>query len=181
MIAACGQMQANTIDEAAGVWAVVERLASEAAEGAADLFVLPEVTYPAYYLESAERYRRPDIERSVAVRERFSTLAAKHHLWLVAGFVEEDGDRLYNSAAVFDRSGGLVGVARKNFLWDCDHEWFTAGEALSVFDSEFGRMGVLICADARVPEIPATLVNGGAQFIVQPHFEQGEDGGRRIG
>lgn len=168
MIAAGGQMQANTIDQAAGVWPVVERLAARAQDEGAELLVLPEVTYPAYYLGSAERYRRPDIERSAGVLERFAQTAARHHLWLVAGFVEESGDQLYNSAAVFDREGALVGVARKNFLWDCDHQWFTPGEALSVFDTEFGRMGVLICADARVPEIPATLVRGGAQFIVQP-------------
>ena len=161
-------MQANTIDQAAGVWGVVERLAAQAKRAGADLFVLPEITYPAYYLESAERYRRPEIERSGVVLERFAKTAAMHGLWLVVGFVEEDGDRLYDSAAVFDRGGGLVGVARKNFLWDCDHQWFTPGDELSVFDTEFGRMGVLICADARVPEIPATLVHDGAQFIVQP-------------
>jgi predicted amidohydrolase len=154
------------MDHAAGVWTAVDRLAAEAAE--ADLLVLPETAYPAFYLESADRYRQPDIERSAAVLERFSHLAAKHSFWLVAGFVEEDQGRLYNSAAVFDRSGAKIGVARKNFLWDCDHQWFTAGDALSVFDTEFGKMGVLICADARVPEIPATLVSDGAQFIVQP-------------
>lgn len=156
------------MDQAGGVWVVVDRLAAEAAREGADLFVLPEATYPAYYLESADRYMRSDILRSADVLERFSKLAGKYGFWLVAGFVEEDHGRLYNSAAVFDRSGTHVGVARKNFLWDCDHQWFTPGESLSVFDWEFGKMGVLICADARVPEIPATLVNDGAQLIVEP-------------
>jgi len=168
MIAACGQMEATTMDQAADVWEVVDRLAAQASEEKADLFVLPETTYPAYYLESAERYMQPDIERSANVLERFSRLAAKHALWLVAGFVEEDQDRIYNSVAVFDRAGTQVGIARKNFLWDCDHQWFTPGDTLSVFDWDFGNMGVLICADARVPEIPATLVNDGAQLIVEP-------------
>lgn len=168
MIAACGQMEATPIGQAATVWPVVKRLAAKAREAQADLLVLPEATYPAYYLESAERYRQSDVERSAVVLERFSTLAAEHALWLVVGFVEEDGDRLYNSAAVFDRGGTLVGIARKNFLWDHDHKWFTPGDALSVFDSEFGKIGVLICADARVPEIPATLISDGARLIVQP-------------
>lgn len=168
MIAACGQMVATTIDQASTVWAAVERLAGQARQARADLLVLPEATYPAYWLESAERYMRLDVERSTAVLERFSKLAAKHSLWLVAGFVEEDAGRLFNSAAVCDRTGRLVGIARKNFLWACDHGWFTPGDRLSVFDTEFGRLGVLICADARVPEIPATLVYGGAGVIVQP-------------
>jgi predicted amidohydrolase len=168
MIAACGQVPATTMGQAAEVWPVVARLANEAAEGGVDLFVLPEAAYPAYYLESRERYLKADIERSAKVLERLGALAAKHAFWLVAGFVEEQGERLYNSAAVFDRSGKLVGIARKNFLWDCDHRWFTPGDELSVFETELGRMGVLICADARVPEIPATLVHDGAQFIVDP-------------
>ncbi len=166
MIAACAQTQATTMDQAASIWPVMDRLAAEAAE--ADLIVFPEANYPAYYLESAERYMQSDIERSDAVLDRYAKIAAKHSFWLVAGFIEEDGGRLYNSAVVFDRSGKKIGVARKNFLWDCDHQWYTSGDALSVFDTEFGRMGVLICADARIPEIPATLIGDGAQFIVQP-------------
>ena len=168
MIVACGQMNANTIDYADAVWPVVDRLADSAAAGRADLLVLPETTYPAYWLESADRYLQRDIERSAAVLERFSSIAARHRFWLVVGFVEECDDRLYNSAAVFDRAGSLVGVARKNFLWDCDNRWFAPGERLGVFDTEFGRMGVMICADGRPPEIAATLAARGAEFIVVP-------------
>lgn len=168
MIAACAQMQALTIDEAAGVWPTVEHLAAAAGRARADLLVFPETTYPAYYLESAGRYRRSNIWRTAVVLERFAALAAAHRMWIVAGLVEESGDRLYNSAAVFDRQGRIVGVARKHFLWDCDHEWFAPGEAPVVLDTEFGPMGVLICADARMPEIPASLVHLGAEFIVQP-------------
>jgi predicted amidohydrolase len=168
MIAACGQMIATTMEQAAGVWEAADRLAEQGKKVQADLLVLPEIAYPAYWLESAARYRRDDIERTPRVLDRFSSLAARHKLWLVLGFVEEQGERLYNSAAVFDRGGRLVGVTRKNFLWACDHQWFTPGEALSVFDTEFGKMGVLICADARLPEIPATLVSGGAELIIQP-------------
>jgi len=161
-------MTATTMDQAATAWPAVERLAKQAREAGADLLVLPEAVYPAYWLESVERYMQADIERSAAVLARFSKIAAAHRLWLVAGFVEEADGKLYNSAAVIDRSGKLVGTARKNFLWGSDHRWFAPGDAMSVFDTEFGRLGVLICADARVPEIPATLVHDGAELIVQP-------------
>lgn len=168
MIVACGQMEATTMEKARDVWPMADRLAAQAGRKGADLLVLPECTYPAYWLESAERYMRPDIERSAAVLARFSSCAADNRLWLVAGFVEEADGRLYNSAAVFDREGRQVGICRKNFMWDCDNYWFSPGAAMSVVDSEFGRMGVLICADARTPEITATLVTQGAEFIVEP-------------
>ena len=168
MIVSCGQMQAMTLAESAGVWQVVERLASQAAQAGADMLVLPETTYPAYWLKSATRYMQADIERTPVVLNRFAKYAARHGFWLVVGFVEESGGRLYNSAAVFDRSGAVIGIARKSFLWDCDNRWFCPAEKLSVFDTEFGRMGVLICADARAPEIAATLAAQGAQFMILP-------------
>jgi predicted amidohydrolase len=168
MIAACGQMVANTIEEAERVWPVVERLAGQAAAAHADLFVLPETTYPAYWLHSVERYMRPDVLRSAEVLKRFAALAGRHRLWLVAGFVEERGGKLCNSAAVFNRRGDLTGIARKNFLWDCDNRWFTPGESIAAMDTEFGRVGVLICADCRAPEIAATLVADGARMLILP-------------
>ncbi len=168
MIAACGQMTATTLEEGPSVWEAAERLAGQAASAGTDLLVLPETTYPAYWLESAARYMQPDIERTGAVLERYSRMAARHSLWLIVGVVEEDRGKLFNSAAVIDRGGRLIGMARKNFLWDCDNRWFAPGESMSVFDSEFGRLGVLICADARAPEIAASLVCGGARFIAQP-------------
>jgi predicted amidohydrolase len=102
------------------------------------------------------------------VLKRFSALARKHAMWLVVGFVEENGGKLYNSAAVLDRKGDLVGIARKNFLWDCDNRWFAPGDRIAAKDTEFGRIGVLICADCRAPEIAATLVADGAGMLVIP-------------
>lgn len=168
MIAACGQLDARTMNEAADVWPGVERIVNQAADAGVDLLVLPEVTYPAYWLESADRYRQSDIERSEGVLRRFSESATQYSLWLVAGFVEEAGDLLYNSAAVFDRQGRLVATAWKQFMWDCDRQWFTPGDQSIVVETEFGRMGIQICADMRMPEISATLVSQGAEFIVQP-------------
>jgi len=165
---ACGQMTATTINQAATVWPVVERLAARAADTRADLLVLPEATYPAYWLESTQRYFASDVERTPQVIARYARLAAQHRLWLVVGIVEEADAPLYNSAAVFDRDGRLVCLARKHFLWDCDHNWFSPGRALTVFDTSFGPMGIIVCADARLPEITATLANLGATFILQP-------------
>ena len=72
MIVSCGQMQAMTLAESAGVWQVVERLAGQAAKAGADLLVLPETTYPAYWLKSATRYLQGDIERTPLVLENIA-------------------------------------------------------------------------------------------------------------
>jgi predicted amidohydrolase len=168
MIVACGQMRAIPINDAPQVWPVVERLAEQAHAAGADMLLLPETTYPGYWLESAERYYRDDVERSAKVLSRFADLARQHQMWITAGFVEENDGRLFNSAAVIDRTGSVRSIARKNFLWDCDNRWFDAGESIKAFDTEFGRLGVLICADARAPEIAATLVADGAAMLLLP-------------
>jgi len=161
-------LKRRPLDTADDVWPVVHQLAKQATAASADLLVLPETTYPAYWLESAERYRRDNIERTEAVLARLAKLAEKHGLGLVAGYVEEADDRLYNAAAVFDRAGRLVASARKQFMWDCDRQWFTPGDDSTVVETEFGHMGVQICADVRMPEITATLVADGSEFIVVP-------------
>lgn len=161
-------MVAHTLAESQGVWAVVDRLAAGATAARADLLVLPECTYPAYWLQSRDAYEAGGYLDTLQVLRRFGEIARAGGFWLVAGLVEKAGDRLYNSAAVIDGTGRTVGIARKSFLWDCDNRWFSAGEQLSVFDTELGRMGVMICADGRAPEIAATLAAKGAEFIVMP-------------
>ena len=156
------------MDTAADVWPALETQVRNAADAGADLIVLPEIAYPSYLLESTRRYERDDIERSAVVLERFATLAKRYSNWIIAGFVEERGGSLFNSAAVIDRDGVCVSIARKQFLWDCDHEWFAPGRESLVVGTPFGQLGVLICADLRMPEISATLVARGAEFIVQP-------------
>ncbi|MCB9857548.1 MAG: carbon-nitrogen hydrolase family protein [Phycisphaerales bacterium] len=156
------------MDSAADVWPALERQVRAAGEGGADLVVLPEIAYPSYLLESRKRYFQGDIEQSAAVLQRFAALTREFGAWIVAGFVESKGDALYNSAAIIDRTGQCVSIARKQFLWDCDNEWFEPGRESLVVSTPWGRMGVLICADLRMPEITATLVARGAEFIVQP-------------
>jgi len=161
-------MQAHTMAEAEGVWPVVERLAGQASARRVDLLVLPEATYPAYWLGSRAEFDAANLPDTETILKRFGEIARGGGFWLVVGLVERADGQLYNSAAVLDRSGRVTGMARKSFLWDCDNRWFTPARELSVFDTEFGRMGVLICADGRAPEITATLAARGAAFVVMP-------------
>lgn len=165
---ACCQLEAKTMETSPSVWAALQKQADIATEDRADLLVFPEITYPAYSLVSRERYFMEDVERSDAVLRRFSDIARRAASWVVAGFVEETDEGLYNSAALFDRTGQLSDVARKQVMWDCDQDWFIPGTGGAVMSTEFGNIGVLICADLRMPEVAATLASRGAGLIVQP-------------
>src|SRR5262245_1477847 len=160
------QLAAQTMEAAATAWPRLERWVRQAAEAGCKLAVIPECSYPAYVLGSAERARAGDILPQGEVRERIAAVARASQITLVAGFVEDSGGRLWNAAGVWDAGGRLLGVQHKTFLFDCDNRWFAHGTTIEPIDTEVGRVGVVICADARGPEISATLVNRGAELIV---------------
>jgi predicted amidohydrolase len=165
---AAAQLVAQTIDRAETVWPAVDRSARRAAEQNVELLVFPECTYPAYWLESLQRYRRSDLLNSAAVLERLAATASRYALTLVAGYVEEADGVLYNSAALIDPRGQVLGVCRKSFLWDCDNLWFHAGRTVTSIQTDLGNIGICICADARAPEVIASLANAGAELVALP-------------
>jgi predicted amidohydrolase len=98
--------------------AEAERLLGEAAEGGADLAVLPEV-FP--YLGPSSR--RAELAEPVPgpVTDRLAAVAASRAMWVLGGSVlERDGDRVYNAAPLFDRAGELVVRYRKIHLFDVE-------------------------------------------------------------
>lgn len=165
---AAGQLQARLMNEADQTLASIEALIRQAADKRVELFVLPECAYPAYLLGSVTSYRAGDHmsgEQYVAwLREQ----AARHGLHIVSGFVEEADTALYNAAVLIDEQGREIGRTRKRFLWHVDHDWFAPGDEIRCFDTTLGRIGIVICAETRAPEIVATLVAQGAELLAMP-------------
>jgi len=71
---------------------------------------------------------------------------------------------LENAAVLIDADGIVRAQAAKRFLWHFDREWFVAGDESPV---EMG-VGMLVCADARLPEIAVDLAGRGARIIANP-------------
>jgi predicted amidohydrolase len=98
---------------------------------------------------------------------RLSALADELNLYLIAGMLETDGDARYNTAVIIGSDGELVGKYRKQYL---EHEAVrnTAGTESSVFSTPWGRVGVMICADRRRPELVQDFCSRGADFLICP-------------
>ena len=141
---------------------ILERI--ERAARGHDLLVLPEGTVPAYVLGDAAIDDRlvADTLAELARVARTTSCA------IVAGAAIRRDDALYNSAVVIDRDGSLAGSAEKIFLWHFDRQWFAPGSAIAPIETSVGRLGVLICADGRMPGIGRALVDAGAQVLVMP-------------
>ncbi|MGI6662585.1 MAG: nitrilase-related carbon-nitrogen hydrolase [Bacillota bacterium] len=142
-------------------------LIDQAAGARPGLVVLPECSYPGYYLGLEENPRRALSGWEHALR-RFREKARLHKVHLVAGTAELDGDKAYNSAYLIGPDGEVIGRYRKTFLWHFDSRWFTPGDEYRVFDTPLGKIGILICADGRLPEIARVLALKGAEIIVDP-------------
>jgi predicted amidohydrolase/peroxiredoxin len=98
---------------------------------------------------------------------RLSALAKELEIHLVAGLTEADGEDRYNTSVLIGPTGELVGKYRKQKL---QHESVrnTAGTDSPVFETPFGRMGIMICADRTEPAIVRRLCTAGAEFLICP-------------
>lgn len=141
-------------------------LIAEAAKQKADLVVLPETL--TYYgtgkkmEECAESIPGPSTEY-------FGELAKKHALYIVAGLVEREGKTIYNTAALLGPDGRLIGKYRKVTLPRSEIEsGVTPGHDYPVFDTRFGKLGMMICYDGFFPEVARALTINGAEVIAWP-------------
>lgn len=101
----------------------------------------------------------------------FMAEKAKQWKMYVSGtFRRRDKDLVFNSAPLFDRQGELVGVYDKNMLFDPEMEQGTSpGSGYPVFQTDFGKIGILICYDSWFPETARLLSYRGAELILLPN------------
>ena len=150
-------------------------LAEAAAQGA-DLAMLPEMFLCPYQTDAFPKYAE---EEGGPSWQRMSAAAKKDGLILAAGSMPEKDrqGRIYNTAYVFDRSGKQIARHRKMHLFDIaveggqhfrESETLTAGDDVTVFDTEFGRMGLAVCYDMRFPKLSEKMTEAGAKLLLFP-------------
>jgi len=143
-----------------------EPLIDEAARQKADLVVLPE-TLTFYglgrtFLDVAEPIPGPSTEY-------FGEQAKKHNLYIVAGLVEREGHLIYNVSVLINPEGKITGKYRKVSLPRGEIDAGIApGNEYPVFDTRFGKVGMMICYDGFFPEVARRLSSNGAEVIAWP-------------
>ena len=98
---------------------------------------------------------------------KLAALAAELKVHLVAGMLEADGELRYNTAVLMGPDGKLTGKYRKQKLGH-EHVRNTPGRESRVFDTPFGRAGILICADRRDKAVVRRFCERGAEFLICP-------------
>ena len=171
-IGVCQMQMTKSVDENIQK---ADSLVREAADKGANVILLPELFERPYFCQE-RRYEYYEyaqtVEENAAVRH-FRDLAKELGIVVPVSFYEKDGLVLYNSVAMVDADGGVLGVYRKTHIPD-DHYYqekfyFTPGNTgFQVWDTRFGRIGVGICWDQWFPEAARCMALQGAELLLYP-------------
>nr|WP_278547270.1 N-carbamoylputrescine amidase [Catenibacterium mitsuokai] len=152
-----------------------EKMVREAADNDANIILLPELFERQYFCQE-KRYDYYDyavpLEKNPAVN-RFKEVAKELGVVIPVSFYERDIDRLFNTVAMIDADGSVLGIYRKTHIPD-DHFYqekfyFTPGDTgFKVFDTRFGCIGVGICWDQWFPETARCMAVQGAEMLLYP-------------
>ena len=141
-----------------------------------DFVILPEMFCCPYQTQNFPVYAE---EEGGPVWQQLSEYANQYGIYLIGGSMpEKDAEgKVYNTSYIFDRQGKQIGKHRKVHLFDIDikggqtfkeSDTLTAGDHDTVFNTEFGKMGVMLCFDIRFPELARMMVSDGAKAIFVP-------------
>lgn len=151
------------------------KLIEKASKEGADIAILPEMfccPYDNLYFKLFSE------EQGGFAYKAIGNAAKEYGIYVVAGTIPElENDKVYNTAYVFDKKGELIAKHRKMHLFDIDIEGgqyfkesdtFTPGRDVTVFDTEFCKIGLAICYDIRFPELSRLMAVEGAEVIIIP-------------
>lgn len=154
----------------------------------ADLIVLPEYAAVEAALVGGTRLTSVTDWRDLAADrandwvEQFKMLAAKHKVHILAGSGPvRDGDRMVNRAWLISPRGEVV---HQDKLIPTPYErgelGLSAGDGLRVFDTDLGRIGILICYDSEFPLLARAMTQAGAELLLVPSCTDTAAGQTRV-
>jgi N-carbamoylputrescine amidase len=149
--------------------------AREAARNGAQMILLPELFETPYFCQERnyEYYGlAATLSENPAVKH-FSQLCREEKVVIPVSFFEKSGNTTFNSVAVIDADGSVLGIYRKTHIPD-DHFYqekfyFSPGDTgFKVWDTAYGRLGVGICWDQWFPETARSMALLGADVLMYP-------------
>ena len=165
---ACGSDRAANLERA-------EQLIRRTASQGANVILIQELFETPYFCQD----QLPDffaLARPVEDNEgiaKFQSLARELGVVLPFSFFERDNQAYFNSVAMIDAGGEMLGVYRKTHIPDGvgyqEKYYFNPGDTgFRVWDTKFGQVGLGICWDQWFPETARCLVLGGAEILLYP-------------
>lgn len=144
--------------------------AQQAGKRGADILIFPEMSLTGY----STRDLTYDLAEEIPSfsTNRIEKIARKENLYIVYGMPErsEKGKAILYNAAVLTGPKGYIGKYRKTYLPTHsvfeEKRYFRPGYKIPTFETEIGRLGVIICYDIFFPETTRILRLQGAKFVI---------------
>lgn len=142
-------------------------LVKEAAEQGSDIIVLPES------MDLGWTY--PDVNELAdtipgKINDYLCNVAKNNNMYIVVGLTERDGEKIYNSSVIISNRGEIALTHRKINELPFALDLYTIGNKLNITETEYGRLGLAICADLRPEGDPIGNAIGmmGARILLSP-------------
>ena len=135
------------------------------------LICLPEFFLGAPFYFPGRAHLRGIIDQPIPgpLTSELGQLAREKGCYILAGtVVEREGDRYYNTSVLIDDRGEICGKARKLHRFAAEMVTVTAGDQQLLVDTPFGRLGLCVCSDFWIVEMPRLLALRGAEIIAVP-------------
>ncbi|MFK7730004.1 MAG: N-carbamoylputrescine amidase [Pseudomonadales bacterium] len=151
------------------------KLVHRAADAGAQVILLQELFETPYFCID-EQSKHLDLAKPMNAQPtiaRMQVLAKQLGVVIPVSFFEKSGLVHYNSIAIIDADGSIVGHYRKSHIPDFplyeEKFYFSPGDTgFKVFDTRFGRLGVGICWDQWFPEAARAMALMGAEILLYP-------------
>lgn len=146
----------------------MDRMISRAAGEGAQLVIFPELALTGYLCR--DRYYSLAENVPGASTEKVADIAKKNNVYIVFGMVEKAGEGVLYNTSVMVGPEGFIGKYRKKYLPTHlvfeEKRYFRQGYETRVFETEIGKIGLMICYDIFFPEVARLLTLMGSQLIV---------------
>lgn len=156
------------------------KLISRAVDAGAGMVVLPE-NFAMMGMNEQDKIKVKEKPGSGPIQEFLSKEAANRNIWIVGGTIPletADQERVRAACLIYNDSGELVAEYDKVHLFDVmleesgetynESETIEPGNAITVVDTPFGRLGVAICYDLRFPELFRSMANEKVDIVAVP-------------
>ncbi|MGM0913529.1 MAG: GNAT family N-acetyltransferase [Pseudomonadota bacterium] len=184
------QWQMREFDSVEAVLQQVEYFVDALSDYKSDFAVFPELfNAPLMGLQNraAQQDQMAAIRFLASFTEQFKTelsrMAVSCNINIIAGSMIEVGedDRLYNVAYLCHRDGTLERQAKLHITPQERRDWvIEGGDDLQVFDTDAGRIGILICYDVEFPELPRLLAEQEMDILFVPFWTDTKNGYLRV-
>ena len=112
--------------------------------------------------------------------DKISKIAKRYNMYIIAPIYEAAGNKIYNTAVVFDRDGKIMGKHRKTLMPVMETWLVENGDKYEIFETDFGNVAIATCWEISYPEIASIYALKGADIIFNPTMAKDNKPGQSL-